>query len=54
MLKEMKSQLLNKREINKEKDIMTLITKINKLNKIGNITGIWEIVRNVKINRPMD
>ena len=48
ILKEMKEQLVFKRKVNKEKDILNLIQNISELNKSGNITGIWKIIKNTR------
>ena len=44
----MKDQLVIKRKVNKENDITNLIKNINGLNKTGSITGIWEIIKNIR------
>ena len=41
----MKEQLVIKRKVNKENDIVKLINNINELSESGNITGIWKIIK---------
>ena len=48
ILKGVKTQLYSKRKAQKEKDITQLIQKINELNKTGNLTGIWEVIKNLR------